>query len=66
MSEIQKLPKEIFILLRLAIKVAGETLIETMKEFSIYDLDAIAGKIIEKSRNAMIAQIVELPEGILD
>ncbi|MBT09169.1 MAG: 5-oxoprolinase [Gammaproteobacteria bacterium] len=44
-------------------QVAGETLIETMKEFSISDLDAIAGKIIEKSRNAMIAQITELPEG---
>ncbi|MFL2505078.1 MAG: hydantoinase B/oxoprolinase family protein [Candidatus Azotimanducaceae bacterium] len=44
-------------------KVASDSLIETMEEFSIDNLDAIADRIIETSRNAMLAQIFELREG---
>ena len=44
-------------------KVAGESLIDTMKEFSINNLDSIAERIIETSRDAMLAEIIKLPAG---
>ena len=44
-------------------KVASDSLIEAMKEFSIGNLDATADRVIETSRNAMLTHISELPEG---
>ena len=44
-------------------KLATDRLLETMKEFSLENLEEIADIIINRSENAMLAEIRQLPEG---
>ncbi len=47
-------------------ETGSRRLLETMKEFGLDDLDEVADAIIDRSRESMLEQIRDLPQGVYD